>query len=393
VSEAPADAGKPVRRGFLATARGQLHTLLSSHLSPGQLFAAVVVGTTIGCSPLYGLHLLLCIAAAALLRLNPTAMYAAANISVPPMIPLLGFLCVQTGERLLHGRFLPLGVAEFRAMAHGPGGAPALMTRFFADWLLGGVPVGLALGATVGGVVFAVARARRRGGAQGEQVRAAAIDAALAAAARLYRAAPRRMAGYAAFKYRLDPVYRRVGALVPEDSLTVDVGTGLGMLPVLLALLGGGRRALGLDWDSAKLAAGRAAAAGIEAVELREGDARGLPLPPCDVVTLIDVLHYHAELEQRALLAAAAAALRPGGLLLVREGDGGRGGGARFTRGLEALAVRTGWNRGAGGNRFRPVGELVAELSGLGLTVEVEELAGALHPGNVLIVARKGGGD
>jgi hypothetical protein len=100
------------------------------------------------------------------------------------------------------------------------------------------------------------------------------------------------------------------------------------------------------------------------------------------------MLHYYDADAQRALLKRCRDALRPGGRLLVREGDGARSGGARFTRAVEALVTRLGWNRGPK-VRFRPIGELTADLEALGFAVRVDEVAGRMHPGNVLLIAER----
>jgi hypothetical protein len=98
------------------------------------------------------------------------------------------------------------------------------------------------------------------------------------------------------------------------------------------------------------------------------------------------MLHYWDAETQRALFARCRAALGSGGRLLLREGDPARRGGARFTRAVEALVTRLGWNRGPR-VRFRPLDELRAELEALGFVVRVDEVAGRMHPGNVLLVA------
>ena len=386
----------------LARARAEIHKVLASHLQPRQLFFAMLVGAMVGATPFYGLHFVICVALAWLLRLNPPAMYAAANISLPPLIPLLGFACVQVGERVVRGQWLPLRVADFRELARGPGGVHALMLRFFVDWTVGGVLVGAGIGLVLGGAVYGIARRRRRAGldagegtppsaarGDGDPVIAEDIDDAIREASRRFRRAAPNLRWYAFFKYRMDPSYRRLAALIPPRSTTVDLGTGLGMLPLVLALLPGERLVVGLDWDGAKLAAGRTAAGGLPRLQLIEGDARQWQPPPCDVITLVDVLHYYEPAAQRALLERACGALRPGGAILVREGDAARRGGAAWTRALEALAVRIGWNRGDGATRFRGAGALSGELQSLGLQVTVEPLAGRLHPGNVLLCARK----
>jgi SAM-dependent methyltransferase len=292
-------------------------------------------------------------------------------------VPLLGFASVRFGERLLHHRWLALARADFTWS-----GAPALARRFFADWLVGGLAVGAALGVVLALIVYFVAAARRRAHPPARDPVAAALDAA----ALRYRGAHPRFRWYARLKYQLDHCYRAIAPLVGERDLTVDLGCGLAMLPVLLGVLG--RRALGVEWDAKKAAAGVDAARGLDGIEVVEGDARAFALPPCDVVTLVDVLHYYEAAEQRALLARCAGALNPGGRILVREGDRARGGRARFTRLVERVVTRLGWNRGPR-VRFRPVAELRADLEALGLRVRVDEVSGRLHPGNVLLIAER----
>jgi SAM-dependent methyltransferase len=245
------------------------------------------------------------------------------------------------------------------------------------------------------------------------------VGAAIGRARRRYDGLHPRFRWYARMKYVMDPCYRAIAPLVPAGAFAVDLGTGLGMLPVLLGVLGEGRRALGIEWDRAKVACGVHAARGANVdakanehskshasanaassananaeasanapladVEIVEGDVRTVDIPPCDVITLVDMLHYWDADVQRALLLRCRAALRPGGRLLVREGDPARRGGARWTRAVEALVTRLGWNRGPT-VRFRPVAELRADLEALGFVVRVDEVAARTHPGNVLLV-------
>jgi SAM-dependent methyltransferase len=162
--------------------------------------------------------------------------------------------------------------------------------------------------------------------------------------------------------------------------------TGLGMLPVLLGDLGERRRALGVEWDREKVRCGLHASRSLPGVEIVEGDLQTFALPACDVITLVDVLHYYGTDRQEEILERCRAALGPGGRLLIREGDGVRPGGARFTRIVERWATRMGWNRGPA-VRFRPISELRTALVGLGFRVDEDEVAGRFHPGNVLLVA------
>ena len=65
-----------------------------------------------------------------------------------------------------------------------------------------------------------------------------------------------------------------------------------------------------------------------------------------------------------------------------------RQGAARWTRFVEGWMVRLGWNR-APDVHFRPISELRADLESLGFAVHVDEVAGRLHPGNVLLVGTR----
>lgn len=210
---------------------------------------------------------------------------------------------------------------------------------------------------------------------------------ALRKASARYLSAPHFFRWYVWFKYRLDPCYLAVAAQIPTRTLTLDLGTGLGMLPVLLNMLGGERESLGIDHDRTKISVARQVSKGLGGVQISEGDFLNCGFPPCDVVTLIDVLHYHPTAVQRQLLERATKALRPGGRLLIRDADHRQNGAARWTRALERIAVRFGWNR-ALRVLYRPIAEIEADLTRLGFKITQTRVAGALYPGNVLLVAQ-----
>jgi uncharacterized protein (DUF2062 family)/SAM-dependent methyltransferase len=362
--------------GLRRRLRALWSALVHEHTSPARLGAAVLVGCIVGCTPLFGLHFVLCVALAWLLGLNKLVVYGAANLSIPPMVPLLGFASVQLGERWLHGRWLVLARRDFVL-----GRAGEMARHFFAAWMLGGVALGAAIGTVAGGATWLLLARRRRAPADvGDD-----LGRAIATARARYDGLHPRFKWYARMKYVMDPCYRAIAARVPAGAFVVDLGSGLGMLPVLLGVVGGARRALGVEWDAAKVACGVHAARGLDGVSVVAGDARSFAIPPCDVITLVDVLHYWDAETQRALLARCRGALRPGGRLLVRDGDPARTGGARLTRAVERVVTRLGWNRGPR-VRFRPVAELRADVEALGFAVAVDDVAGRTHPGNVLLI-------
>lgn len=127
--------------------------LFHEHTEPRRLGAAVAVGVFIGATPLYGLHLALCILVGLALRLNKLAMWIGANVSMPFLAPFLAFACVQVAHRLLHGEWSAVRVDELSVGA-------AELGRFWLYWLIGAPFVGTVLGLILGGLVWLIASRR-----------------------------------------------------------------------------------------------------------------------------------------------------------------------------------------------------------------------------------------
>ena len=97
----------------------------------------------IGCLPVYGLHVWLCLALCVPLGLDAVAAFFASNISNPLVAPLLIVAEVEVGSYLLHRRGAPFDLAAARELG---------FAGFFSEALLGGVVVG-ALLAVLGGAL------------------------------------------------------------------------------------------------------------------------------------------------------------------------------------------------------------------------------------------------
>jgi SAM-dependent methyltransferase len=201
-------------------------------------------------------------------------------------------------------------------------------------------------------------------------------------------------ARYVRAKLRLDPIHRAALEILPREGVIVDLGCGAGQLALLLADGAHGRTLLGIDRDGERVARARAAAerARLEArVRFLVGDARTAPLPACDGALLVDLLHSMPPQHQDELLRRAAQALRPGGVLLVRDVD--RGARPRWRYGLvllaEALATAAGWSKGGEGLWFRRAEALAAVLTAEGLRIETRPMWGRTPYANVLVLGRK----
>lgn len=325
---------------------------------------ALGLGLFIGCTPFYGFHLLLCWGVGRALGLNRLKMYLVANISNPALSPFLVFAELQTGAWLRRHDLHDLTLDAIRQTSP---------WTFGADLLLGSLVVGLALGVPVAVATWITGGLRRE-------------DPLLA---RLWRRAsdPYLLAGIAAWEFargklRGDPVYRallRPGVIAAGGTL-VDLGCGAGLALSTL------RAAEALRAEGAPLGAPaldrligielRARAARIARqvldgrAEIREGDVRAAPLPPCRTVLLLDVLHMIAPGDQERLLDRIVASLEPGGALVIREADASAGWGFHAVRAgnrLKALVTGNWRQRFA----FRTHKEWMALLGDRGLRCEV----------------------
>ncbi len=352
---------------------------MRAHASPRRLGVAVAVGVLVGSSPFLGFQLLLALALAWLFGLNRLAVLLGVQVSAPPITPVLLFANLQVGALVLHGQFRSLSLERLRALP-----ASEVVGALFLELLVGGLLVGGVLAAGLGWMTTRLVhryRARQHVGAfltpeQWEQLQAR-LDTL-----------PRSWRSYARWKLRLDPVYALALAELPEDGELVDLGAGMGLLPLLLSLRSPSMRLRAVEWDTRKADVARQLLQGFPGTSVDVGDARRYELGSPLVVTLFDVLHYSPVEEQKAWLTRCAEALQPRGLLLVRELEPSM---SRWpwTRLLEALAVRVGWNRGDGVQLYPPA-EMAAALTALGFTVDLRRAGSGVFRANTLLVARKG---
>ena len=190
-------------------------------------------------------------------------------------------------------------------------------------------------------------------------------------------------------KLRVDPVYRGLLERGIADARTiVDLGCGHGLLfSLILAVLGGvDRPALhGIEIAPSVARTARRALGGEATIV--EGDIAEHRIPPCDVVTLLDVYHYLPVPAQDDLLERVRAALPPGGRLFIREADAAAGTGFLAVRIAERMAAIA---RGESfrGFAYRSAAELNRRLDAAGFTVTATPMSRGTPFSNVLLEAR-----
>jgi 1-acyl-sn-glycerol-3-phosphate acyltransferase len=204
---------------------------------------------------------------------------------------------------------------------------------------------------------------------------------------RLYRYQGKLIEQFVFWKMKTDPVFAALDAVVPRRGFVLDLGCGYGMATHWLSCFTDTRTFLGVDYDEEKIRVARRTAPDHPRIQFQEGDVLNFDYPACDTVLLLDVLHYWVPEKQQMILDKARCALRPGGVLILRDGARAESGAHRRTHFFEKLATRVGHNRTEEGLHFQTLPELEAMLKRAGFaTWELKREAG--RDSNVMLIAR-----
>lgn len=127
----------------------------------------------------------------------------------------------------------------------------------------------------------------------------------------------RALQGYVRWKVRTDLAYSAArDALCGRTTPLIDLGCGVGLLPLYLREHGHTVPMVGIDFDQRKIDVARKAARRYQGIEFIAGDARDA-LPGGRDVVLLDILHYFDSVSQQTILANAASA---GDVVVIRQG-------------------------------------------------------------------------
>lgn len=138
------------------------HHLKTEHNQPHKLGLAVGIGLFLGCLPVYGLHLGICIAAAWLFKLNKATVYLAANISNPLLAPLLVATGIAIGDLLRFGEWRGIDTSMGETFVDTFSLWSGQLPDLFLSCLLGDAVLGAVLGGVFGPLVWLWARRRKK---------------------------------------------------------------------------------------------------------------------------------------------------------------------------------------------------------------------------------------
>jgi len=126
---------------------------------------------------------------------------------------------------------------------------------------------------------------------------------------------------YLRVKIRMENDYKTFHELLPLRGRILDIGCGYGFMSYLLQFAGPERELLGYDYDEGKIAVASRCFSHSDKIHFIHTDIGEMRISQADAIILSDVLHYLDPEKQESLLRQSMNAIRPGGVLIIRDGD------------------------------------------------------------------------
>ena len=123
--------------------------LIRQHNSPQEIALGAGIGAFICVLPVYGLHTVLVILAAIIVRpANKIAIFLGTNLSLPPTVPFITWAGYEIGRFILKGNLPPLSWDFFKHLTFGK------IAHYYGPLFLGSLVLGVICAAIVYGLTF-----------------------------------------------------------------------------------------------------------------------------------------------------------------------------------------------------------------------------------------------
>jgi uncharacterized protein len=126
---------------------------------------------------------------------------------------------------------------------------------------------------------------------------------------------------YLRVKIRLEKNYQVFHDLLPRQGRILDIGCGYGFMSYMLHFSAPARDLIGYDFDEEKIAIANHCFSRDTNIHFVMKDVNELQITAADAIILSDTLHYLLPGQQEILIRKCMDALRPGGTLVIRDGD------------------------------------------------------------------------
>jgi cyclopropane fatty-acyl-phospholipid synthase-like methyltransferase len=137
---------------------------------------------------------------------------------------------------------------------------------------------------------------------------------------RSYRGQPLRLRAFLAARLLVLPLRPLADELRQLRGRVLGVGSGHGLIARYAAELNPAIEVVGFDVDHGRVAVAQATEARSPRVQIRVGDIRSLDeRGQFDAAAAVDLMHHIAPVDHAAVAQALARAVKPGGLLLIKD--------------------------------------------------------------------------
>ena len=126
---------------------------------------------------------------------------------------------------------------------------------------------------------------------------------------------------YLRVKIRLEKSYRQIHQLLPKEGRILDIGCGYGFMSYMMQFCAAARQVTGYDYDEDKIKVASHCFSRNAMIQFKHADVNELEIEPADAIILSDLLHYLHPDQQESIIKKCIQALRPDGILLIRDGD------------------------------------------------------------------------